>query len=449
MRIVGLDVGEKRIGVARVDSETRIAVPVGFVEVNGSEWNEIERIAELNNTTFFVLGLPRSNEGNETAQSLYVRNFAKTLISKIPDAKVRFQDESLTSVEAEKRLKARKKKYEKGEIDAEAATIILQDFIEYFKEPEIRPPEETNMIEKEVDKVKRKTKKVTKWISGSAALIIIALLAVGGALWYKDYQTKKRAEYYAQLEAEMEPEVFDFMIKPGETITEVKKSLTEVGYSKEEIEEAFNASYDYDFLKERPAGASLEGFLFGDTHEFYKSATVKEILDKFLGEMGRVIEENDLKAKYAEKGLSLFEGITLASVVQKEAPSPAFSSEQPTVAQVFLLRLAYGIPLGSDVTVTYAINVVDPDKTTYTEDAGNEMKLKVDSCYNTRLYAGLPCGPISNPGLSALLAVANPSDTAYLYFLTGDDQVMYYSYTESEHNQNIVEHCGEFCEISL
>ena len=138
MRILGLDVGEKRIGVAKVDSETRIAVPVGFVLVDGSEWQEIAKLAELNNTSLFVLGLPRSNEGNETKQTLFVRQFAKNLLEKIPDAKIRFQDESLTSVEAESRLKKRKKKYEKGEIDAEAATIILQDFVENFKVADVR-----------------------------------------------------------------------------------------------------------------------------------------------------------------------------------------------------------------------------------------------------------------------------------------------------------------------
>ncbi len=121
MRIISRDVGEKRIGVARADSSVRIAIPVTTIEVNGNEYDEIARILKLYNTNFLVLGLPRSNEGNETAQSAYVRNFASILAEKIPDAKIRFQDESLTSVEAEKRLKARKKNYAKGEIDAEAA----------------------------------------------------------------------------------------------------------------------------------------------------------------------------------------------------------------------------------------------------------------------------------------------------------------------------------------
>ena len=98
------------------------------------------------------------------------------------------------------------------------------------------------------------------------------------------------------------------------------------------------------------------------------------------------------------------------------------------------------------MTVTYALDVVDPNRTMYQD---NQSALTINSCYNTRIYVGLPCGPISNPGLSALLAVAEPSDTAYLFFLTGDDGMMYYSYTEAEHNQNTYLHCQSLCNISL
>ena len=239
-----------------------------------------------------------------------------------------------------------------------------------------------------------------------------------------------------------EDNTFMFTILPGETIYSVKKKLLKLNYSNSEIEAAFNADYDFEFLKDRPSGATLEGYLYGETHEFFRDATVKEILEKYLAGMGEVIEQNDLKSLYEKQGLSLFEGITLASVVQKEA----HAADQPTVAQVFLTRLSMGLPLGSDVTVSYALDTVDPDRQTYQD---NQAALTVDSCYNTRLHAGLPCGPISNPGLSALLAVANPSDTSYLYFLTGDDGLMYYSYTESEHNQNIYSHCQKLCNVSL
>ena len=487
MKIIGLDIGTKRIGVARADSSTRIAIPSGFVPVDGSEWQEIARLARLYNTNWFVLGMPRSNEGSETKQSLYVRQFAKELVQKIPDAKIRFQDESLTSVEAENRLKARKKAYEKGEIDSEAATIILQDFLENFsKDSEIssssgrsslpRPrgsdallapvvargsSEEASqnplrnlqdnakaVAKKESDKVKmsaKKTKhKMKKW-PWLVALILVAGGAVGGFFVVQKIREKnaeERRKEYARIEAEMRAEVFNFTIKPGETIFDVKKALINEGYSAEEVEKAFNAEYNFDFLKKRPAGATLEGYLYGETYEFYKGIPVEDILTKYLEGMGKVISENNLEARYAEHGLSLYEGITLASVVQKESPA----GEHAKVAQVFMSRMAYGWKLGSDVTVSYALDVVDPERTTYRDNAA---ALLVDSCYNTRLYSGLPCGPISNPNLASLLAVADPSDTTYLYFLTGDDGLMYYSYTEAEHNQNAYLHCQNLCNISL
>ncbi len=487
MKIIGLDVGTKRIGVAKADSSTRIAVPVGFVLADGSEWQEIAKIASLNNTNWFVLGMPRSNEGNETQQSLYVRQFANRLSEKIPGAKIRFQDESLTSVEAEERLKARKKNYEKGEIDAEAAAIILQDFLENFgsnssassssETPPSRPslrgsgalpapvvargssketpqsPIQTSIdtaksiAKKENDKVKmaaKKTKhKMKKWPIVAIIAVILVASGVAGGIWLINRERARREyEEYVKWVESQTAEVFNFTIRPGETIFDIKKRLSEQGYGASEIEEAFAANYDFEFLKNRPAGASLEGYLYGETYEFYKTATVKDILTKFLSGMGKIISDNDLEARYAKQGLSLFEGITLASIVQKESPA----GEQAKIAQVFLSRLEYGWKLGSDVTVSYALDIVDPERTTYRDNAA---ALAINSCYNTRLYTGLPCGPISNPNLAALLSVADPADTAYLFFLTGDDGLMYYSSTEAEHNQNIYLHCQKLCNVSL
>ena len=450
MRILGLDVGEKRIGVARADSNTRIAIPVGTIVVDGSEWQEIARLTRVYDTNFFVLGLPRSNEGNETAQSLYVRNFAKTLLNKQPNAKIRFQDESLTSVEAERRLKARKKTYEKGEIDAEAASIILQDFIENFNEKAIETPTNTNIIKKQAKKAMLKSKKVTtkskklvtKLLVIPPAILIVILLAIGGILLIKDYRAKLRAEEYAREEAAMQAEVFDFTIRPGENIFEIKQNLLEIGYSTAEIEAAFVKKYTNPILAGRPSDATLEGYLFGETYEFYKTTTVEEIIETFLKKTEQVVKENDLEARFANHDLTLHEGITLASIVQKEASS----AEQPTVAQIFYNRLNSGWFLGSDVTTSYALDVEDPNREIYTDNAS---AVNIDSCYNTRNHLGLPCGPISNPGLSALLAVAEPSDNDYLYFLTGDDGMMYYSYREEEHLINVRDHCLHLCNVSL
>ena len=540
MRVIGLDVGEKRIGVAKADSSTRIAVPVGFYTVDGSEWQKIARIANINSTNFFVLGLPRSNEGNETKQSLYVRNFAKMLVENIPGARIKFQDESFTSVEAEERLRSRKRSYEKGEIDAEAAAIILQDFLENITvgdmieetdEEEAAPTgvvdsvktavtdareNVTNLTKKEADKVKLNTKKAKSTLKKVLGFVILPLFilvlvgGIGGFIWAKSMLTpvdgdcaesntceevkflvsdgESKAIIASNLEQNGliknafvfktymqifrsdvnlksgnyllnkgmsvddiidklakgvdDENTFTFTILPGENIFDIKNKLLDLHYLEEDIDAALVADYDFDFLKDRPEGAPLEGYLSGETHEFFKDATVKDIFEKYLEGMGEVISQNDLEAKYEARGLSLFEGITLASIVQKEASS----SEQPTVAQVFLTRLSNGIPLGSDVTVSYAIDKVDPYRETYTD---NQSALTIDSCYNTRAHGGLPCGPISNPGLSALLAVAEPSDTSYLYFLTGDDGLMYYSYTESEHIQNIYSHCQKLCNVSL
>ena len=441
MRIIGLDIGEKRIGVARADSNTRIAVPAGYLLVDGSEWQKIAKIASLNNTRFFVVGLPRSNEGQETAQSEYVRNWVKELRHHIPGARVRLQDESLTSVVAEERLRARKKPFEKGEIDAEAATVILQDFLEsYTKTTGGAPLDASDITGKEGSEVKKKAKTGKKWLIGLIVLVILGVAGAGGAYLLKKKITADRVAEYARLEAEMKAESFDFTINPGETVTDVKKKLIEVGYSETEAAEALNPkNYDFDFLEGLD---SLEGYLFGETHNFYKDTDAKEVIKKFLEGMETEIEKRNLAAGFAAQGLTLHEGVILASVVQKEAPE----DEMSTVAQVFLSRLQNGIPLGSDVTVSYALDLIDPDRTTYTD---NSSALTVDSCYNTRVNAGLPCGAISNPGLSALLAVAMPADTTYLYFLTGDDGLMYYSNTEAEHIQNIYDHCQNLCGVSL
>ena len=128
--LIGLDVGEKRIGVSVADTGVRIAVPFETIEVDGGE---IQRIAELvlkEDATTLVLGYPRNQAGEATTQTDYVEQFAKRLEDL--DVKIAFQDESLTSVMAEQQLIAHKKPYSKGDIDSHAAAIILQDYLEVY-----------------------------------------------------------------------------------------------------------------------------------------------------------------------------------------------------------------------------------------------------------------------------------------------------------------------------
>lgn len=126
--IVCLDVGEKRIGVAVGDSVIRIAVPFETIDVDG---NEIETIAEIfikEKADVLVIGYPRNQAGEPTAQSKFVEEFS----AKLSDiaSNIVFQDESLSSVLAEQQLVEYGRPYSKADIDAQAAAIILQDYLE-------------------------------------------------------------------------------------------------------------------------------------------------------------------------------------------------------------------------------------------------------------------------------------------------------------------------------
>lgn len=126
--IVCLDVGEKRIGVAVADTSIRIAVPFETVNVDGNEVETITKIVVAERADIIVVGYPRNQSGQTTAQTTYVEAFAEKLRGIVPT--IEFQDESLTSVIAEEQLAIHKRPYSKGDIDAQAAAIILTDYIE-------------------------------------------------------------------------------------------------------------------------------------------------------------------------------------------------------------------------------------------------------------------------------------------------------------------------------
>ncbi len=125
---IALDVGEKRIGVAVADTTVRIAIAYDTIEVDGHEREAIIELVLREGADTLVIGYPRNQAGEPTAQTAYAEAFAKTLQDSVPH--IVFQDESLTSVLAEERLVAQKKPYKKGDIDAAAAAIILQDYLE-------------------------------------------------------------------------------------------------------------------------------------------------------------------------------------------------------------------------------------------------------------------------------------------------------------------------------
>lgn len=125
---VGLDVGAKRLGVAQADSDTKLAFPLSHIEVDGQELSKLGRLFDDIEPAEIVIGYPRNQSGESTKQTVAVEEFAKKV--EALGVPIVFQDESLTSVMAEEKLKSHKKPFAKGEVDSMAATLILQDYLE-------------------------------------------------------------------------------------------------------------------------------------------------------------------------------------------------------------------------------------------------------------------------------------------------------------------------------
>ncbi len=229
-------------------------------------------------------------------------------------------------------------------------------------------------------------------------------------------------------------DTFSLTFLPGSTLKENRDVLVKAGYSEGEVDTALAKNYQSPLFEGKPVDADLEGYIFGETYNFGSDASVESILERIFDEFYGVVQKNGLIAKYKAQGLSLYEGITLASIVQREA-SPK-GDDMPQIAQIFYTRLAMDMQLGSDVTYQYAADKLGVPRDT-----------NLDSPYNTRRYTGLPPGPISAPGEKALLAVANPAGGDYVFFLSGDDDITYYARTLAEHEANIRNHCKVKCQI--
>lgn len=127
--IVALDVGEKRVGVAMTNSLARLPQPFTTLIRDDSFWQNLDKLVAEESISEFVVGLPRNLEGNDTSQTASTRLFVRDLEKRF-GIQVQLQDEALTSVKAEKELRARGRAYAKGDIDALAATYILEDYLD-------------------------------------------------------------------------------------------------------------------------------------------------------------------------------------------------------------------------------------------------------------------------------------------------------------------------------
>ncbi len=210
------------------------------------------------------------------------------------------------------------------------------------------------------------------------------------------------------------PGEVEFRILPGWRLEEIAAALPTSGLSILPADFISAAQKQPDSLViggERIQAPSYEGFLLPGSYTFKRDATIGTMLASFVAAFSQQVSP-EILAGFQKQKLSLLDAVVLASIVQKEA---VVTDEQPMIASVFLNRISAGMMLDSDPTVQYALGY-NSDQHTWWTNPLSQIDLKTSSPYNTYLHAGLPPGPIANPGLSALQAVAFPAQTPYYYF---------------------------------
>lgn len=221
-------------------------------------------------------------------------------------------------------------------------------------------------------------------------------------------------------------------ILPGQRIDQVRKRLIQDGFSEAGVDAALNpSSYPgHPALVDKPAAASLEGYLYPDSYQRTAETDAEVVIRASLEQMDKQLTP-DLRSAFAKQGLSTYQGIILASIVEREVPS---QTDRDQVAQVFLKRLRIGMRLQSDATAAYGAIL-----------AGAKPSSGYDSAYNTYKHEGLPPTPISNVTISSLKAVAYPANTDWLYFVSGDDGTTHFSKTIAQHEANVAQYCKRLC----
>ncbi|MFH2038646.1 MAG: endolytic transglycosylase MltG [Chloroflexota bacterium] len=252
----------------------------------------------------------------------------------------------------------------------------------------------------------------------------------------------------------------DYILNPGMTGIEIAYALQDAtptdvsisvwaGWRKEEIADSLitsglnispeefldavnNPRISLDFL---PDNTSAEGFLFPGTYSIPRDTNADQLVSILIQNFSLYFTI-ELQENLQRHGLDIYQAVILASIVEREAIVP---EEQPMIASVFYNRLNNGMKLDSDPTVQYAVG--------YDDENGNWWKnpltlqdLSIDSPYNTYIYPNLPPSPISNPGLSALRAVAYPAQTPYFYFRAQCDGSGLHFFSET-YEQHLLKGC--------
>lgn len=246
---------------------------------------------------------------------------------------------------------------------------------------------------------------------------------------FKEEKTVKMLEGWtnADLDRHLQDIGLDYF-EEGEFLKTVgKRKVYDLG-KKQKLSPDWSA--EFDFLESKDERLSLEGYLFPDTYKVFASTTAESVIRRFLNNFDNKLSQ-EMREEIKRQGKTIHEIVTMASIIEKEAPiyKQKDNKDAKLISGVFWNRLKIGMLLQSDATLSY---IFEDKKAAH---AGDE--LKVDSPYNSYKYAGLPPGPICNPGIVAIEAAIYPEETDYFYFLTplkGGD--VYYGRTHDDHIYN-------------
>lgn len=220
-----------------------------------------------------------------------------------------------------------------------------------------------------------------------------------------------------------EKKLIQFTVPEGFGVKEIAERLYNLDLAdKEEFLRAAENFTPFDYMhKRKDVFFAAEGFLFPDTYTVENDVEIEEILSLMANTFDEKLTAS-MRAQAAKMDLSIYELITLASMVEREV---RFPEDRAIVAQVLLKRLKLNMPLQTDATLQYLMDA--PKEEVTIEDT------QIDSPYNTYQHAGLPPGPIANPGMASIEAVLHPADTDYLYFVADRSGHNHYAYTYEEH----------------
>jgi UPF0755 protein len=264
----------------------------------------------------------------------------------------------------------------------------------------------------------------------------------------KQLGDKLQAGTYALSPSQTTPEIIGVIKKgavttnlvtilPGKRIDQVRAGLINAGFTPDDVDKALEPSQysDISTLAYKPANASLEGLLYPDSFQRTTNTSAAVIVRESLQEMATHLTP-DIQAAFASQGLTTYQGIILASIIEKEVSK---TTDRAQASQVFLKRIKTGMQLGSDVTAIYG--AINAGKTDFSQGA----MLAYDSPYNTLMHTGLPPTPISNVSVSSLQAASHPAATDWLYFVAGDDGTTYFSTNLQDHEANTAKYCHKLC----